>query len=147
MLIRPAQLSDLESIMSIEECAHDYPWTREIMQRYLARPDSVWLLEKNGKHLAQAVIRQTADEAELLMISVHPQKQGLGLGKTLLQYLMDKLKTKQVVNLFLEVRESNTPAIRLYETQGMAEVGRRANYYPKGKTREDALIYSIDLSV
>ena len=47
---------------------------------------------------------------------------------------------------FLEVRVSNDPAIKLYESNGFRQVGRRKHYYPAGDVREDALVYRRELA-
>ena len=46
--------------------------------------------------------------------------------------------------LFLEVRQSNTPAQRLYTSAGMHQIGRRKDYYPLGGGREDAILMGIE---
>jgi ribosomal-protein-alanine N-acetyltransferase len=42
--------------------------------------------------------------------------------------------------MFLEVRPSNPNAIKLYQSLGFNEIGRRKDYYPARKGREDALV-------
>ena len=143
--IRAGCPEDIDTIMAIEAKAHRYPWSEKIMLRYLRKPDSVWVMEVAGEHLAHAVVTTAADEAELLMISVLPDAQGRGLGKELLSYLTEVLKEKGVSSLFLEVRESNQPAIALYDSLEFNEIGRRPGYYPHPDGREDALIYSLEL--
>lgn len=129
----------------IEHRAHDYPWSDKVMLRYLQKPDAVILLEQGGVHCGHAVVSLVLDEAELLMITIAPEYQGKGLGKKLLEYTMQQLRERGATCMFLEVRESNQPAIALYEAIGFCETGRRSGYYPINKGREDALIYSIEL--
>ncbi|HCG78020.1 MAG TPA: hypothetical protein DE015_02275, partial [Oceanospirillales bacterium] len=62
--IRVGGIEDLETVMEIEQAAHQYPWSEKIMTRYLRKPDSVWVLEVDGEHSAHAVISTVADEAE-----------------------------------------------------------------------------------
>ncbi|MED5441047.1 MAG: ribosomal protein S18-alanine N-acetyltransferase [Pseudomonadota bacterium] len=143
--IRVGGIEDLETVMEIEQAAHQYPWSEKIMTRYLRKPDSVWVLEVDGEHSAHAVISAVADEAELLMISVRPEMQGRGYGKALLARVSQWLQEKGIISFFLEVRESNESAIGLYESLGFNEVGRRPGYYPHPDGREDALIYSLEL--
>jgi len=144
MKVRVADSSDLKRVMDIEKRAHAYPWSEKIMLRYLQKKDSVWILEVNDQHVAHAVISRAADESELLMISVDPDHQGKKYGSFLLKDVIQRLKAEGINFMFLEVRESNTTAIALYESLDFAETGRRNNYYPTADGREDALMYSLD---
>ena len=145
MKVRVADSSDLNRVMDIEKRAHAYPWSEKIMLRYLQKKDSVWILEVNDEHVAHAVISRAADESELLMISVDPDQQGKKYGSFLLKDVIQRLKSEGINFMFLEVRESNAPAIALYESLDFAETGRRNNYYPTATGREDALMYSLEL--
>ena len=144
--IRKGELSDLSTIMEIETAAHAYPWSEKIMLRYLHKQDSVWVMDEQGTHVAHAVISTVLDEAELLMVSVLPERQGQGLGRALLTRVIEILVERKIVTFFLEVRESNAPAIALYDALGFNETGRRDGYYPHPDGREDALIFSLDLT-
>jgi ribosomal-protein-alanine N-acetyltransferase len=67
----------------------------------------------------------------------------MGLGRALLRRFIDDARRLGAEQLFLEVRPSNLAAIRLYETEGFARVGRRDAYYPAATPdapREDALV-------
>ena len=132
--------------MVAENGAHAYPWSEKVMQRYLLKPDCVWLLEQDGQHLGHAVVTLIAGEAELLMMTVAPEFQGQGFGRRLLEQVLQQLRAAGAECMFLEVRESNAPAIALYEGIGFGENGRRRGYYPAPGGSEDALLYSMDLS-
>lgn len=150
-MIRPALRSDLDAIMGVEKAAHSHPWAASIMQRYLEKPDTCWVWQEQEAILAHAVVSVVATEAELLTIAVHPDAQGRGLGKKMLQQVIDCAEQQQAEQVFLEVRESNAGAIALYENNGFCQVGQRNNYYPmldkNGKTtgREHALLYCLPL--
>jgi ribosomal protein S18 acetylase RimI-like enzyme len=79
-----------------------------------------------------------AGEAELLRIAVAPEARGQGLGRALLEACQRDLAGEGLVLLFLEVRPTNAPAIRLYEACGWEPCGRRLRYYSDG---EDALLF------
>ena len=83
--------------------------------------------------------RTLASECEIENIVVDAKWQRRGLGRKLLSELMNQIQQAGCGDVFLEVRESNLPARRLYETGGFLEVGRRAKYY--SQPQEDAVIY------
>jgi len=91
-------------------------------------------------------VQHVADEMTLLDIVVDPTQQGLGLGRVLLNCLIEQAGDKSVSSIFLEVRVSNFSAIALYLSCGFTEVGQRRDYYPNvAGGREDALIMALPL--
>jgi ribosomal-protein-alanine N-acetyltransferase len=71
-------------------------------------------------------------ECEIHTIGVDPEFQGRGIGKAMLEALLDRADALQAP-VFLEVRTDNTPAITLYEKHGFAQIGLRKRYYqPSG---------------
>lgn len=82
------------------------------------------------------VAHTVADEVTLMNIAVDPALQGKGYGAVLLNDLIGRcadLQGELRARLFLEVRESNESALRLYYRYGFSEVGRRPGYYPAAK--------------
>ena len=73
------------------------------------------------------------------MVITKKDSTNLGIGTALLNNVIAKCKQLKLENIFLEVRNSNTAAIHLYEKVGFANISTRKNYY--SDTREDALIY------
>jgi ribosomal-protein-alanine N-acetyltransferase len=93
-----------------------------------------------------AVLSTGGGEAQLFNIAVSPDSQGRGLGRELLQWLIEQAKQQQAEMLFLEVRLSNQVAQLLYLDMGFNEIGLRKRYYRcNGGGREDALIYALQL--
>jgi len=143
---RAATPDDLSAVMNIENRAHFHPWAESVVIRYLQKPGSSWIAEDDsGEVIAYAVITLIAGESELLMIAVAPERQGKGAGRALMNFLLEYLRSKKAEQWFLEVRESNIPAIQLYESLGFCQAGSRPNYYPTANGREDALLYCLDL--
>ena len=85
------------------------------------------------------------DEAHLLNITVKPESQGRGLGLKLLEHLMSIAYANNARECFLELRDSNTAAFKLYERYGFNEIGRRRDYYPAVGGREDAVVMACTL--
>ncbi len=145
MEFRAAGPEDLAAVMSIERRAHFHPWSESVIRRYLQKPGSAWVAQKEGTVVGWAVITLSAGEAELLMIAVDPNSQGQGIGRALMNFLLAYLTGQHAEQWFLDVRESNAAAIHLYESMGFCLAGNRPNYYPTADGHEDALLYCLDL--
>ncbi|CDW58040.1 DNA III psi and Acetyltransf 1 domain containing protein [Trichuris trichiura] len=104
-------------------------------------------LTQNGKMAAFAITQVVLDEATLFNIAVDPDYQRQGLGRALLEHLIDELEKRGVATLWLEVRASNAAAIALYESLGFNEATIRRNYYPTTDGREDAIIMALPISM
>ncbi len=84
----------------------------------------------DGTHLAGFIILQfAADEAEILAIAVAKDRRRLGHAASLLRAAIKACERRFISCIYLEVAESNSPALKLYEQFGFVEVGRRENYY------------------
>ncbi|MEE9102494.1 ribosomal protein S18-alanine N-acetyltransferase [Pseudomonas nitroreducens] len=141
---RPMTEADLDAVLKIEYAAFSHPWTRGIFADALNSYEC-WVMFEGTQQVGHGVIQLILDEAHLLNITVKPESQGRGLGLTLLEHLMKRAHERGAVECFLEVRESNQPAYRLYERYGFNEVGRRRGYYPAVGGREDALVMACTL--
>ncbi|RRJ83282.1 ribosomal protein S18-alanine N-acetyltransferase [Aestuariirhabdus litorea] len=143
---RPMVEADLDAVMAVEVRAFSHPWTRGIFAGCLKPGYSCWVIEKGSRLIGHGVLSAAAGEAHLLNITVSPETQGLGIGRDFLQHFLDIALGVKAETLFLEVRPSNLAAIRLYESMGFNELGRRKNYYPAVGGREDCLImaYSFE---
>lgn len=135
---------DLEAVLKIEYAAFSHPWTRGIFTDALSSYQC-WLMFDGSQQVGHGVIQLILDEAHLLNITVKPESQGCGLGLKLLTHLMEEATRQGARECFLEVRESNASAWRLYERFGFNEVGRRRDYYPVAGGREDAIIMACPL--
>ena len=81
------------------------------------------------------VSRRASDEAEILTIAVDPASRGRGMAKALLGYHLSRLARAGVSSLFLEVDESNAPALALYWRYGFVKIGQRTGYYARADGR------------
>ena len=137
--------TDLARAYEIETRAHAFPWSEKTFasnqgERYLN------LRLMAGEVMAAFAITQVVlDEATLFNIAVDPAWQRQGLGRQLLEYLIQALEERGVATLWLEVRASNTAAIALYESLGFNEATIRRNYYPTAQGREDAIIMALPI--
>lgn len=147
MSIREMQPADLDKVMQVELAAHSHPWTRSLMEKSLAGKHECWVIEAYDGVVGHAVISAAGGQSDLLTIAISPDQQGKGLGRNLLDHIEQRAEALGADTLFLEVRESNKSAIRLYESAGFNELGRRNNYYPAANGgKEDALMMALPLS-
>ncbi|AKJ41281.1 ribosomal protein S18-alanine N-acetyltransferase [Pragia fontium] len=137
--------SDLTSVYQIELASHAFPWTEKTLlsnqgERYLNLKLCV-----DQAIAAFAITQVVLDEATLFNIAVHPDYQRRGIGRELLQALIDQLLERNVMTLWLEVRASNHAAIELYRSFDFNEVTVRKGYYPAVNGREDAIVMALTL--
>ncbi len=147
--LRPMSMNDLDAIMRIEPTIYSHPWTRGNFSDSLNSGYSAWVLFDSASNkneiIGYALMMMVLDEAHLLNISVADNYQKQGLGKLLLQHMMDKAREHGAANMFLEVRISNISAIGLYEAIGFNEMAIRRAYYPTKTGREDAVLMGLAL--
>ncbi|WP_445404520.1 ribosomal protein S18-alanine N-acetyltransferase [Acinetobacter vivianii] len=138
-MIRLMQERDLESVAAIERLVQTHPWSKQQFQESLASYQCT-VYEQANQVVGFCILQPVLDEANLLLMAIHPSQQGKGLGYTLLDDSIQQLKNNPI-QIFLEVRESNTAAIRLYEKTGFHQIDLRKNYYPNPDgSREHAVI-------
>ena len=146
-VIRTMQIADLDAVLAIEPRAYSVPWTRgnfidSLAAGYLARV----LCDPDGKVLGYFLAMLGVGELHLLNITVSPECQGRGHALGLLDALLELCHGQGCGQIWLEVRQSNERARRIYRRYGFAEVGQRRGYYPCADgTREDAVLMSLNL--
>lgn len=155
--MRAATAGDLAAVAAIEaECFSD-PWSADAFASSLALPQACFYLAEEvggdgpeegiagaAKLLGYVVALTVGDEGEVANLAVAPAARRRGLGGVLLDRFVAESERAGVRVLFLEVRESNVAARRLYESRGFAQVGRRRGYYRTPD--EDALVLRRDFA-
>ena len=143
-VIRPMLAADVPELARLEALVEASPWSEKNFLDSLNAGHLGFILEKEGRIAAWAVVMTVLDEAELLIIGVRPDMQRQGLGSKLLSFVLRELRGRTVL-MHLEVRAGNLPAIGLYKRFGFLQTGIRRGYYPgeNGSGREDALLMSL----
>ena len=131
---------DLSVILDIEQRSYEFPWTEGIFHDCLRYGYSSWVMEINRQVIAYGVMSLAAQECHILNVCVDPDYQGQGIGRRLLEQLLNIARARKADTAFLEVRPTNTQALSLYFSEGFNEIGTRRNYYPALLGREDAVI-------
>ncbi|MBQ8859751.1 MAG: ribosomal protein S18-alanine N-acetyltransferase [Ruminococcus sp.] len=139
MIVEKMTESHLNEVVKIEEKSFTNPWSRESFYEELLKPLSFkFVALENGKVVGFAVLDTVLDEGNLLDIAVDESYRRNGVGRILMNALFEVAKEKSLSFITLEVRESSSPAIALYEAFGFERVGMRKNYY--SKPNENALL-------
>ncbi len=139
--------ADLTKAWHIEKRAHAFPWSEQTLASNQGERYRNYQLSVDGEMAAFAITQVVLDEATLFNIAVDPAYQRRGLGRALLEHVIDEVEKLGVVTLWLEVRASNVAAIALYESVGFNEATIRRNYYPTADGREDAIIMALPISM
>ncbi|MFZ7218004.1 ribosomal protein S18-alanine N-acetyltransferase [Avibacterium avium] len=144
--ISPIQSQDFDQLFEIEQQAHLVPWSLGTLKNNQGERYFNLKLEKDQRIIGFAICQKVLDEATLFNLAIDPAYQGQGLGKQLLHSLIDKLRGQGILTLWLEVRQSNEIAQKLYLQCGFNEVDIRKNYYPTlDGERENAVVMACYL--
>ncbi|HZP68029.1 MAG TPA: ribosomal protein S18-alanine N-acetyltransferase [Rudaea sp.] len=143
--LRAMRAEDLDQVASIEIGAYEFPWTHAIFRDCLRAGYGCWVLAQGAEIVGYGVLTTGGGEAHVLNVCVARDHQGMGHGKRLMRRLVDLARWHRAERVFLEVRPSNARAIALYDQLGFNEIGRRPNYYPAKRGREDAIVMAMEL--
>ena len=143
--VRRMQLADLPDVLRNERLGYMHPWTEGIFRDCLRNGQECWLLMSSNLNVGHGILSIAAGESHLLNVCVHPDFQGHGFGRILVEHILERARAGKASTIFLEVRPSNVAACELYDKLGFNEVGIRENYYPSKVGREDALVLAKEL--
>lgn len=138
--------ADLEAVADLTRRADPFGWTLRNFSDAHASGNTLTVLTVDGVTSGIAAVMHVLDESELLEIAVQPAMQERGYGKALLAQAIALARRNGAVRMFLEVRESNARARKMYTSFGFEETGRRKNYYPTENGREDAILMTAQFS-
>lgn len=151
--LRSGEVGDVDGVMTVMDAAFGAEfgeaWTRSQLLGILPMHGvDLTVVERDDDNSIAgfSLVRSAADEAELLLIAVHPQSSRQGVGTRLLRHFLARARAAGLERLHLEVRDGNA-AVNMYRALGFVAVGRRRDYY-QGPTglRHDAITLARDLS-
>ena len=142
--LRDLAESDLEEVLEIERASFSTPWRRNTFEGLLRRSDADLIgATVEGALVGYAITWTILDQAELGNVAVTPAARRRGVGRMLVEAALRRVRRRGARECFLEVRESNVGARRLYEELGFSAIGRRRRYY--ASPVEDALVMRVAL--
>jgi ribosomal-protein-alanine N-acetyltransferase len=144
-IIRKMTIMDLPAVMEIEQEAFTTPWS---LDSYMSEMKNQWasyqVCESKGRVTGYAGIWVVFEEARITNVAVSSAHRSRGIGRALMLAMEDVTRDKNGRRILLEVRPSNTVALKLYYSLGYYEIGRRKAYY--ADNQEDALILCKNLT-
>jgi [ribosomal protein S18]-alanine N-acetyltransferase len=143
-LVRPMDINDIDRIMEIEKKSFLAPWSKIMFKETIFSPISEGLVIGHSKAITGYMMFYAVDvEAHIMNIAVDPPGRKQGYARQLLGYALKLFSEKNISECYLEVREHNKAAQKLYKSFGFEVIGRRKKYYPE--TGEDALVMQLFL--
>ncbi len=139
-MIRTLEEKDLEQVLAIEQSVFTSPWPmREFLYELHENPFSnLIVMEEEGTIVGYCDYWILYEQAQIADIAVMTTYQRKGFAQQLMDYVVRMVEEQGCENISLEVRVSNTKAIRFYEKNGFITVNTRKDYYPD--THEDAYL-------
>jgi ribosomal-protein-alanine N-acetyltransferase len=136
--IRRLTYADLPQLIAIERRAFPTPWSLAMFVLELSKPAGVCLAAMRGSEMVGYLVCSRYDTVwHIMNVAVDPEQRRQGIGAAMLEELFRRIDA-QTARFTLEVRESNRPAIELYERFGFRAAGRRRRYYQDNG--EDAVV-------
>lgn len=143
--IRRMFMTDLDAVVAIEREVFLFPWTRGNFSDSIDSGYHCLVLEQDGYLFGYGVMIIGPEEAHLLTLSVAAGSQRKGWGERLLQHFICIAREQHARSMFLDVRESNHAAARLYGRTGFRQIGKRRDYYPAMGGRENSIVMELIL--
>ena len=137
--IRRMEKQDLEYVAEIEKEIFSVPWSRKAFSDSLNSSNTEYIVaEKNGVIAGYCGIYISFEEGNITNVAVAPEFRRQNMATLMLEHILKLAAERAVTDVILEVRETNVPAIKLYEQLGFEKDGIRKNFYEKPV--ENALI-------
>ena len=139
MIIRKMTADHIKYAAEIEKECFVHPWSEQSLQGEMTKENSVFLMAfEDEKPVGYVGLSVVLDEGYMGNLAVLCDYRRRGIGKALMDELLEECIKLDLAFATLEVRESNTPAVKLYKGLGFEEIGRRRDYYKE--PLEDALL-------
>lgn len=132
-------VDDIAQVAEIERQIFSIPWSEKAFRDSMESDNTIYIVAKENDNVAgYAGMYLSFEEGNITNVAVNPLSRRKGIGEKIVRDILNRAYEKGVRDVFLEVRETNSVAIALYEKIGFKEEGIRKNFYDK--PRENALI-------
>ena len=138
--VRQMEEKDIDSLVIIEEECFSLPWSKKAFQESYVKDYAYFFVAEIDKEIVGYVgLYKMGNDGDITNIGIFSLHRRKGIGYKLMSSVLDFAKRENMEHITLEVRESNIPAIALYEKLGFVKVGIRKDFYEKPV--ENAIIY------
>jgi ribosomal-protein-alanine N-acetyltransferase len=141
---RPITTADLDEVMTIERTSFRFPWSSGffLQELQVACARSI-LAETDGQIVGYIIFWLLPGAIDIHNIAVHVHYRRRGIARLLLSKVLNEARNQSALRVMLEVRRSNLPAQKLYESLGFLTTGVRTAYY--SDNGEDALAMTLEV--
>ena len=123
-------MTDADSIAFVEEECFSTPWSRKSIADSISHaPWHLFVADLDGKIVGYGGVYLILDEGQISNIAVLGSYRSKGIGRAILDAIIDLCEKEECARITLELRKSNSAARALYEKCGFVEVGERPNFY------------------
>jgi len=136
---------DVAAVVELEAAAYQFPWSEGIFRDCLRVGYLCRVVQSNEEIVGYGIMSMGAGEAHILNLCIRQDRRSRGIGRKVLDYLLDRARKAGMLEAFLEVRPTNAAAFRLYQAAGFEQVGVRRGYYQAVGGREDAAVLKLAL--
>jgi [ribosomal protein S18]-alanine N-acetyltransferase len=143
--LRVMNEADVPAVVALEAAAYQFPWSEGIFRDCLRVGYLCRVVVIAGEVCGYGIMSMGAGEAHILNLCVRADLRSRGIGRKVLDYLLERARLGGMLEAFLEVRPTNVAAIRLYQAAGFEQVGIRRGYYQAVGGREDAAVLKLEL--
>ena len=137
--IRKIDAESAKYAAELEKLCFAEPWSEKAIMEEAERGYFIAAFI-DGAFAGYAGMTQVLDERDICNVATVPEFRGKGVGRAIVEALIENARETGASVVMLEVRASNKAAITLYEKAGFSLVGKRKNFY--SFPREDALLYN-----
>ena len=130
----------IPQIAQLEKECFSEPWSENALSEELSNENSHFLVAVSDDVAGYIGVQEICGEAYITNVAVFGKYRKYGIGRALLKAACDGAKSRSCEFITLEVRESNIPAITLYESEGFEKAGVRKNFY--SAPTENGVIYT-----
>ncbi|MBX9895487.1 MAG: ribosomal protein S18-alanine N-acetyltransferase [Nitrosomonas sp.] len=141
--IRVMHPTDLDRVILIEREIFLFPWSPGNFSDSIDAGYLCQVMEQADTIVGYGIMMMSPDEAHILTLGIAANWQKKGLGKKLLQHLIQSARDMNAKSILLDVRESNLGAAQLYQQMGFQQIATRKGYYPAMCGREDARVMQL----